>query len=337
MPSLADEGRPRAVVVCGMGGSGIAGDLLAAVAGRPPPRPSSRHRGYGLPAWVGAADLVVAVSCTGRDRGDAVGARPRRCAGAAACWSSAAADSPLAELAARGRAVVVPVPQGRQPRASVWSLTVPLVAAGHCARPRCRSAPDDVEEAAPSSSRSPTRCRPDADTVVNPAKALATELSRRAAGGVGLLAARRGRPRTAFACQLNENAGGVATWGTLPEAGHNQVVALDGPGRAGRRARRTSSATGSTSPSGRRCGWCCCATASSTRASAVRADAVADLAAERGVGVSALRAEGDAALARLASLVGTTDFASAYLALLEGTDPTPVHAIAALKQRIGPA
>ena len=40
------------------------------------------------------------------------------------------------------------------------------------------------------------------------------------------------------------------------------------------------------------------------------------------------------AFARLASLVGLADYASAYLALLQGTDPTPVDAITALKQRI---
>ena len=34
---LVADGRPRAVVVCGMGGSGIAGDVLAAVAGSIPP------------------------------------------------------------------------------------------------------------------------------------------------------------------------------------------------------------------------------------------------------------------------------------------------------------
>ena len=47
-----------------------------------------------------------------------------------------------------------------------------------------------------------------------------------------------------------------------------------------------------------------------------------------------LRAEGAGAFARLASLVGLTDYASTYLALLQGTDPTPVDAITALKQRI---
>lgn len=62
---LGEEGRPRAVVVCGMGGSGIAGDVLAAVAGIGSPVPVFTHRGYGLPAWVGPMDLVMAVSCSG--------------------------------------------------------------------------------------------------------------------------------------------------------------------------------------------------------------------------------------------------------------------------------
>ena len=66
---------------------------------------------------------------------------------------------------------------------------------------------------------------------------------------------------------------------------------------------------------------------------ALGADVCADLAAERGVGVSALLAQGLSAPARLASLVGLTDFASTYLALSRGTDPTPVEAIGALKRR----
>ena len=65
-----------------------------------------------------------------------------------------------------------------------------------------------------------------------------------------------------------------------------------------------------------------------------RADVSAELAAERGIGVTQLRAEGASAVARLAWLIGLTDFASAYLALAEGTDPTPVPAIEALKARI---
>src|SRR3954470_13013731 len=55
----ADGGRPRGLVVTGMGGSGIAGDVLAAVAGITCAVPITVHRGFGLPGWVGAADLVA--------------------------------------------------------------------------------------------------------------------------------------------------------------------------------------------------------------------------------------------------------------------------------------
>jgi glucose/mannose-6-phosphate isomerase len=65
-----------------MGGSGIAGDVLAAVAGPTCPVPVVTHRGYGLPGWVGPVDLVVAVSCSGSTRRRCPGWR-RRCVAAA--------------------------------------------------------------------------------------------------------------------------------------------------------------------------------------------------------------------------------------------------------------
>ena len=64
--AVAADGRPRAVVVAGMGGSGISGDVLGAVCGTGCPVPVSTLRGYVLPGWVGPLDLVVAVSCSGR-------------------------------------------------------------------------------------------------------------------------------------------------------------------------------------------------------------------------------------------------------------------------------
>jgi len=64
LANLAGD-RPRAVVVTGMGGSGIAADVATAVAGRTCPVPVVAHRGHRLPGWVGPMDLVVAVSCSG--------------------------------------------------------------------------------------------------------------------------------------------------------------------------------------------------------------------------------------------------------------------------------
>src|SRR4029079_15710915 len=63
---LADEGRPRAVVVAGVGTAGRTADLLETVAGPRCPVPVVLHRSAGIPGWVGAADAVIAVSASGR-------------------------------------------------------------------------------------------------------------------------------------------------------------------------------------------------------------------------------------------------------------------------------
>jgi hypothetical protein len=63
------------------------------------------------------------------------------------------------------------------------------------------------------------------------------------------------------------------------------------------------------------------------------AEVCGELAVERGVPLTRLQAEGSSGVARLASLIATGDFASAYLALLQGTDPSPAHAVDELKGR----
>ena len=65
-----------------------------------------------------------------------------------------------------------------------------------------------------------------------------------------------------------------------------------------------------------------------------RGDASRQLAEERGMRVHEVRTQGASPFERLARLVGTTDYASTYLALAQGLDPTPVDAITALKQAV---
>ncbi len=327
---LRDEGRPRAVVVCGLGGSGIAGDVLAAVAGTSCPVPVLTWRGFGLPAWVGAADLVVAVSCSGRTE-ETLSALEEAVRRGCRLLVVGAAGSPVEDLAGRGRALFVPVTQGRQPRASVWSLSVPLLVAGD-ALGLLRAAPEDLEETATVLEQVAATCRPDSDSVMNPGKALALELD----GALPVVwgaSPLTGAAAYRFACQLNENAALPAAWGVLPEAGHNQVVALDGPWGGGSPATSDLFRDRADEPEPVHVRLVLLREDGELPRVARRADVCAGLARERGVGVSALQASGRSAPARLASLVGLTDFASAYLALAQGTDPTPVAAIAALKDR----
>ncbi|TAL13071.1 MAG: SIS domain-containing protein [Frankiales bacterium] len=331
--SLADDGRPRSVVVCGMGGSGIAGDVLAAVAGSTCPVPVVTHRGYGLPAWVGPMDLVVAVSCSGSTE-ETLSALEEAVRRGCRLLVVGRSGSPVDDLGQRGKAVFVPVTQGRQPRASMWALSVPLVVAGH-GLGLLAAPPDVVEHAASTLEDVADRCRPDAASLVNPAKRLALDLQDRlpVLWGTSPLA---GAVAYRFACQLNENAKLLATWGVLPEANHNQVVAFDGPFAGGSSRSdddffRDRAEDEDEEP---RLTLVLLRDAEEHPQVARRADVSAELARERDIPVVQLQAEGGAALSRLASLVGLTDYASTYLALLQGLDPTPVDAITALKDRI---
>ncbi len=333
LSALVADGRPRALLVCGMGASATAGDVLAAVAGLGCPVPIMSHRGYGLPGWAGVADLVVAVSCSGRTP-ETLSALEEAVRRGCRLLVVGAAGSPLEELAARGRGVFVPVPPGRAPRASLWSLAVPMVVAAD----RLGLLPAgaaELEEAATTLEQVAVRCRPDADVGFNPAKTLAQDLDGALPviwGASPLTAAAAYR----LACQLNENAAVPATWGVLPEAAHTQVAVWDGSWSSGPLAeadlfrdredelvrpvlRVVLLRDPDEHPEVRRC-----------------AEATTELARERGIGVSSLLAEGGCALARLASLVCLTDFASTYLALLGGIDPTSGRAAAELQGRMGP-
>ena len=331
---LADDGRPRAVVVCGMGGSAIAGDVLAAVAGSTLPVPLLVHRDFGLPGWVGPMDLVVAVSCSG-ETAETLSALEEAVRRGCRLLVVGRDGSPLDDLGQRGRAVFVPVTQGRQPRASAWALSTPLVVAGH-ALGLVSAPPEAVEEAAALLEQIADRCRRDAEQVVNPAKRLAGQLDGAlpvvwGTSSLAAVAAHR------FASQLNENAQVAAVHGALPEAGHNQVVVLDGPMAA--RVDAAGDADDFFRDRGddvEQAGILALVALRDVEEHpvvALRADVCLELARERSVPVVELRAEGAGRFARLASLVAVPDFASAYLALLSGTDPTPVDAIRTLKAR----
>ena len=334
VPSLADEDRPRSVVVCGMGGSGIAGDVLSAVVGPGSPVPILTHRGYGLPGWVGAADLVVAVSCSGSTE-ETLSALEEAVRRGCRLLVVGAADSPVQELGARGRALFVPVTQGRQPRATVWALSTPLIVAAD-ALGLVQAGEDVVEATAEQLEQVALRCRVDADHYANPAKQLALELTGTLpmVWGTSPLA---GVASYRFACQLNENSKTPAVWGVLPEANHNQVVAFDGP----------FAGSGALSEDDFFRDRLDDEPAERTRLRLVllrdteehpqvarRAATSQELAEERGVGVSVVDATGASSFERLASLVALGDWTTTYLALLESRDPTPVDAITALKSRI---
>src|SRR5262245_24313644 len=65
LSDLPDRERIEHVVVLGMGGSGAAGDIVAAAAGPFLPVPVVVSKDYELPAYVGESSLVFAISFSG--------------------------------------------------------------------------------------------------------------------------------------------------------------------------------------------------------------------------------------------------------------------------------
>jgi len=329
---LSHDGRPRAVVVCGMGGSGVAGRLLAAVSARVAPVPVVVVADYALPAWVSALDTVISVSCSGgtEETLAATGDALRRGARVVAVGAE---HSPLLELAASASSSTLLAVDagGRMPRASLWSLLVPVLLASERlgllggVEPVLQAAADSLDEIA-------IRCGVEAPLELNEAKALGLALAESlpmvwGTGDLGGVAAYR------LACQLNENAQVPVVHGTLPEAHHNQVVVLDRPVSASpaddffrdrvddpedaRAIRLVLLRDGDESP-----------------AMAARAEATVELAARHQTPVSVVRAEPGHPVLRMAHLVGVSDWASVYAALALGVDPTPIAPIMELKAQL---
>ncbi len=344
LSTLAEEGRPRAVVVAGIGTAGLTGSILSTVAGPRCPVPVIGHRSAGVPGWVGAADVVIAVSASGRSP-EALAAAEAAARRGARLVAIGAPDSELQALAERARAPFIAVPRRAPARASLWGLTVPVLLAARCLG-LVKVNEADLAETATRLDTDAERCRPGAESFVNPAKSLALGL----AGSIPIVwgssplatvAARR------FADTLAANARYPVMAGALGEAGRGRVGLLDGvfgglaestrdifadPGEEAEqdttRLRLVLLRDGGLNPE-----------EEADEPVAVeerRADAVQTIAERRGVRCDVLTAEGGSALERLASLVAVPDFASLYLALAHGLDPMAVPAISEMKELSNP-
>jgi glucose/mannose-6-phosphate isomerase len=349
LSAFAADGRPRAIVVAGMGGSGLAGEMLNAMAGLSSPVQVVVSQAERLPGWVGAADAVVAVSCSGRTPETlaiATEAARRGCRLAGV----GAEGSPLHRIAEQASAPFVPVVPVGLPRSMLWAVAVPLLVIAERIGV-ARIGTDVYELAASRLEEISHQCRPASDSFVNPGKSLALDLvgelpmvwGTSALSGV---AARR------FASQLQENAKYPAIYGMLPEAAHSQVAAFDGP-FAPRSSRLSGQEPGAAPDDMSELpGWdldyeedeaasgftalrliLIADPDEDPRVASQRA-AVTELAGQRGVGISELAMDGEHPLVRLAGVIQLADYASVYLAIASGIDPGQTVAIRDLRTRI---
>ena len=310
---VSDHSGLSGVIVCGMGGSGIAGDVAAVTANGHGVMPVGVMKGFALPAFTDAHTLVVLVSYSGNTEETIACFEQAHARGAQ--MVAIATGGKLGEMAhAHGFPCVVPA-AGMQPRAAfpylAASVLVVLERLGVIG-----DLTGDLIEIDEVLREQTTRCGPRSLEADNPAKQIATALDGVMPvvwGQDGVLAVAATRWKT----QFNENAKVPAYAAAVPEVGHNEVVGI-GPG----------------APPASGLGVVALRPPNEDPRIGKRVEAALRLAKERGARAIEAHVHGVSQLAQLASAVQLGDLASVYAAVLRGVDPTPVEAIERLKAEV---
>ena len=302
---------PSGLVVCGMGGSAIGGDLALASLGDRATRPIATRRGYGLWPWTPPDTLTLCASYSGATEETLAGFEA---AGAAGTGRVAlTTGGPLAEAARAEGVPVIGVPGGMAPRSAVLYMIVgALECAAACgAGPEMRS---EIENAGALLERLVEAWGPDSEED-SQAKALARSLH----GTIPVIhgAAHTNAVARRWATQLNENAKLAAFASELPEADHNQVCGWE-RGRAMAPLSAVFLEDPDHHPRVRE-----------------RVDITIDEVERTGATALRVNSRGESRLERILSLVLLGDLTSIYLAVLDGIDPTPTEALDRVKERLG--
>ena len=303
----------REIVLTGLGGSAISGDLLRGYLAGELKVPFIVNRHYTLPAFVGPRTLVIVSSYSGNTEETVAAHREALRRGAkVVCISSGGVTS---QIARRRNSALLTIPGGLPPRAALgYSFTPLLIALARMGFVRDRSR--EIEETIRLLEEAGERyARPDPS--VNPALSVAQRL----AGRIGLFYAScelLEGVATRWRGQVEENGKALAFLHMLPEMNHNEIVGwqVARPPLAGLQVVFLRDR------------------ADHARVQR-RMDITRDLIRQQTENVLDVWTEGRSRLARMFSLIHLGDWMSLYLAVLHGVDPTPVDAIAHLKSELG--
>ncbi|MFN2292708.1 MAG: bifunctional phosphoglucose/phosphomannose isomerase [Anaerolineae bacterium] len=300
------------VMITGMGGSAIGGDLAAAVVEATSPLPITVHRDYELPGYVDDQTVVIASSYSGKTEETLSSfkiAHDRGCPLVAVTTGGR-----LAELAAEWDVPLVRFNYQSQPRAalghSLFSLLGVLHALGLGGKLEA-----DLEEAMAVLDQQKAELQPEAAYDQNRAKQLAQDMAGRIPiiVGAGPLAPVARRWKT----QFNENAKSWAYFEVLPEMDHNALSGIEFPPEAkdwlyvfflrfeGLHSRVR-----------------------------LRIDLTHRIFGDQGIATQQVDVPGESVLAQIMAGVQLGDYVSCYAALLNRTDPTAIGAIEGLKKEM---
>lgn len=301
------------VVVIGMGGSGIAGDVLMAVASPLLPVPVTVVKQYECPHFVNESSLVFAISCSGGTEETIEAATDAALAGAKLVVVTGGGE--LGRLAESWRVPLIGVPEVPWPRVALGAMAVPpLVVLWRMgllpgadlwverAVEQLKWRRDEFERAGRSSEPAQVARRIGSTVPIL-----------HGGGAVGAVAALR------WKSQVNENAKRLALAATQPELCHNEV-----------------------------CGWTEGSKSLAELMSLVtlrhdgehpqvgrRFELTAEIVRPLVTDVIEVRAGGEGELAQLLDLTYFGDYMSLWLAADAGVDPGPIEVLMWMKQQLG--
>jgi glucose/mannose-6-phosphate isomerase len=304
--------KPRSVIVAGMGGSGIGGELLKDWARDKVAVPIEVCREYSLPAYANNKTLVFVVSYSGETEESLsvfLDAIKRKCM--VVCISS---GGKLREFARKLNVPHLRVPSGMAPRATLPYLFMPLpsilekigIVSGVSAEV------SDVTRILKLVSLENSPEKPQSGNV---SKTLASNICGTipVVYGFGIYRAVAQR----FKTQFNENSKVPAKWEVFPELNHNEIVGWEEAGAMAKDFSLIFIRDNDEPDEMRR-----------------RIEVTQKLICREPLGAFEVWSEGKTRLAKMLSVICIGDFTSVYLAVLRGVDPTPVKTISLLKEKI---
>jgi glucose/mannose-6-phosphate isomerase len=300
------------VVIAGMGGSAIGGDIVHRLALSESRVPVRVHRDYGLPAFVDESTLVIASSYSGNTEEtlsaftQALGNRSRKLV--------ITSGGKLKQLAEKEGIPVFVIDYQAPPRAAFPHSLIPLVGIFQKLGLLIDKSAD-LHEAVDILNKMSTDLIETKPLASNPAKQLANKLWGRIAViyGAEILSevARRWKG------EFNENSKAWAFFENFPELNHNAVVGYEFPSEAKEMVFVLMLRSSFLRPRNR-----------------LRYKVTAELLAKAGITYEFVDAIGKSALSQILSSVLLGDYASFYLSMLNKVDPTSTDAINFVKKHL---
>jgi len=304
--------KPQSIVVAGMGGSAIGGELLKDWTRDKISVPIEVNREYSLPAYANKDTLVFVVSYSGETEESLsvfLDALKRNCK--IVCISS---GGKVFEFAEKLNVPHLRIPSGMPPRASLPYLFLPMLIV--LEKIGLVSDVDlETSETVKALKEVSGRNLPEEQLSDNFSKSMASNICGTipVVYGFGIYRAVAQR----FKQEFNENSKVPSKWEYFPELNHNEIVGWEGANDLAKcfsiiliRDRDEQDVIRQ------------------------RIEATRGLICEESVKVFDVFGMGKGRLAKMSSTILIGDFASVYLAILRRVDPTPVKTIALLKEKM---